>query len=115
MHDEMTNSDFICVLAEKAHPTKNPSVEHADIMDEAARRIRKLERERDEAREALALATSELAEQTFKLRQQLGKAREALQKIASMAHGSADKTVCLIMLNGISRVVQAALKKEAAK
>ncbi len=43
MYDEMTNSDFICLLAEKAHPSDNPSSEHADIMDEAARRIRRLE------------------------------------------------------------------------
>lgn len=43
MYDEMTNTDFICVLAEKAHPANNPSAELADIMDEAAHRIRKLE------------------------------------------------------------------------
>lgn len=43
MYDEMTNSDFICVLMEKAHPADNPSAEHANLMDEAARRIRKLE------------------------------------------------------------------------
>lgn len=86
-----------------------------DQRDFAMGEIERLRKERDEAREALTLATSEIVEQTFELRQQLGKAREALQKIASMAHGSADKTVCLIMLNGISRVAQAALKKEAAK
>lgn len=43
MYDEMTNSDFICLLAEKAHPSDNPSAEHASIMNEAARRIRLLE------------------------------------------------------------------------
>lgn len=43
MYDEMTNQDFICALAEKAHPADNPSAEHAAMMDEAARRIRKLE------------------------------------------------------------------------
>jgi hypothetical protein len=41
MYDEMTNQDFICALAEKA--ADNPSAEHAAMMDEAARRIRKLE------------------------------------------------------------------------
>jgi len=43
MYDEMTNQDFICALAEKAHPPDNPSSDHAEMMDEAARRIRKLE------------------------------------------------------------------------
>jgi hypothetical protein len=43
MFDEMTNADFICTLADAAHPFEQPSSEHADLMDEAARRIRKLE------------------------------------------------------------------------
>jgi len=43
MYAEMTNSDFICALADAAHPFEQPSAEHADLMDEAARRIRKLE------------------------------------------------------------------------
>ena len=41
--DEMTHSDFICTLAEAAHPFEQPSSEHAPLLDEAARRIRKLE------------------------------------------------------------------------
>ena len=41
--DAMTNADFICALAEAAHPSEQPSAEHADLMDESARRIRKLE------------------------------------------------------------------------
>jgi hypothetical protein len=47
--DAMTNADFICALAEAAHPSEQPSAEHAehaehaDLMNEAARRIRKLE------------------------------------------------------------------------
>lgn len=44
MYSELTNSDFLCLMIEKAHPRGNPSAEHADLMDEAARRIRKLER-----------------------------------------------------------------------
>jgi hypothetical protein len=50
--DEMTNADFICTLAEAAHPFEQPSAEHADLTDEAARRIRKMEsqvRARDSA------------------------------------------------------------------
>lgn len=43
--NEMTNTDFICFMHEAAHPHDNPSSEHAEIMDEAARRIRNLEAE----------------------------------------------------------------------
>lgn len=43
MYDEMTNSDFICTLLDAAHPPEQPSAENAALMDEAARRIRKLE------------------------------------------------------------------------
>lgn len=82
-----------------------------DLCD-ARMEIAEIKKERDEAREALTLATSEIVEQTFELRQKLGKAREALQKVASLAHGNADKTVCLINLNAIQRIVSSALKKE---
>jgi hypothetical protein len=43
MLDEMTNADFLCTLTDAAHPFEQPSAEHADLMVEAARRIRKLE------------------------------------------------------------------------
>lgn len=43
MYDEMTNSDFICELLKQARPQDQPSAEHADIMEEAAERIRRLE------------------------------------------------------------------------
>lgn len=39
----MTNIDFICMLHDAAHPFEQPSAEHADLMEEAAHRIRKLE------------------------------------------------------------------------
>jgi hypothetical protein len=41
MYDEMTNSDFICVMNKAAED--DFSSENARIMNEAARRIRKLE------------------------------------------------------------------------
>lgn len=43
MYDELTNIDFICLLHEKAHSEDQPSADHANLMDEAAHRIRKLE------------------------------------------------------------------------
>lgn len=82
--------------------------------------LEKVERERDEAREAAKLAASHLSEQTFDLRQQLGEvrqkrddAREALQKVASLAYGNADKTICLINLNAIRRVIESHKRAEA--
>lgn len=43
--NEITNIDFICMLHDAAHPFEQPSAERADLMDEAARRIRNLEAE----------------------------------------------------------------------
>lgn len=43
MYDEMTNQDFICTLFNKAHPDDDPSSECAVLMDEAGRRISRLE------------------------------------------------------------------------
>ena len=43
MYDEMTNSDFIVLMMKESHPDDNPSAEHASLMDEAVRRIRKLD------------------------------------------------------------------------
>ena len=43
MFADMNNADFIFALKNAAHPLNEPSAEHAAIMDEAARRIRKLE------------------------------------------------------------------------
>jgi hypothetical protein len=69
MYDEMTNQDFICALAEKAHPSDNPSSDHADLMDEAARRIRKLERDIHDLNDRLIDRQKTLMEQAVKLQQ----------------------------------------------
>jgi transposase-like protein len=104
MYDEMTNSDFICLLHDY------PSADQEEVFSEAARRIRKLEaqvrawesaadngsgcdtpeglrnleRQHNEAREAFVIATDQLVQVQGELRQvreENAKLREALGKI----------------------------------
>lgn len=53
MIDTMTNSDFICLLKDY------PSTDQEEIFNEAAHRITKLERERDEARQKYDILATE--------------------------------------------------------
>lgn len=69
-----------------------------------------LERQRNNLQDQRDFAMGEIQ----RLRKERDEARNALQKVASLAHGSPDKTVCIIHLNAILSIAVAALKHEEA-
>lgn len=98
MSDAITNSDFICLLQ------GCPSTDQEEIFNEAARRISKLERERDEAttRRMETIMQCELYEQErdeaqgkyLKEKEELDKALDELVELSGRIAGISGQLLC---------------------